>query len=307
MRSLLLRSLHIGIALGALSVVARAGVGLISLGAGAAAVQACSVTSTDGGVLLKSQTKYTAAAPVTATSTGTFNGEQIRIANQNGDVIVKGDPNATGISLSTVPFAFADNQDDGSAAIADVQTTIKIDQSQPGVITVSCASAVSNHGSAQNGNTGCDAFTVTVPAGTAQSPLKITAHALNGSLQATGLNMSDSAVGELHSDNGSVTVSVNGSVKADSANGDVVATVVPNKGSSVDAETSNGNVTLSLPADFSCDRLLLSAAGPGASVNIDPGFTYPFTATSTSVGTAGTGASSIQALTQNGSVELKPQ
>lgn len=303
----LLRSLHIGIAVGAVSVIARAGVGLVSLGAGAATVQACSITSEDGGVLLKSQTKYTASAPVTATSMGTFNGEEIHIADQNGDVVVKGDPNATHISVSTVPFAFADNQDDGSAAIADVETTIKIDQSTSGVITVSCASAVSNHGSAQNGNTGCDAFTVTVPAGTAQAPLKITAHALNGSLNATGLNMSDSAIGELHSDNGSVTVSVNGSVKADSPNGDVVATVVPNKGSSVDAESGNGNVMLSLPASFSCDSLSLSAGGPGAAIKIDSGFSNQFTASSTSVGAAGTGASSIKAVTQNGSIEVKPQ
>jgi hypothetical protein len=298
--SKLRRSLHIGLALGVVSVVARVGLGILSVEACASTLEACSVS-------VKSQTKYTASGPSTAASMGTYAGDIIRIFNQNGDVIVQGDPNATNVTVSTVPFAFADNQDDGSAAIADVETTIKIDQSQPGTISVNCSVAVQNHGSAANGTTGCGGFTVTVPAGTLQAPIPITAHAQNGSLTVSGLTMSDSQVGQMHSDVGDVQVSVNGSVKADAANGTVTAAVVPNKGSTVEASSGNGDVTLSLPRSFACDSLSLQASGPDATVNVASGFTNAFMATSTSVGTPGTGAGIVSVSTQNGSITLQPQ
>jgi hypothetical protein len=248
--------------------------GVVSL----AALWGCSIT-------VKSQTKYTNGT-VTAQSMGAFKGEQIHVVNQNGNVIVKGDPNATSVSVSATPFAFADNSTDGSAALADVKTSIKIDQSQSGVIDVRCSEASQGHGSAANGTTGCDNFTVTVPAGTAQAPLTLVANASNGSLDVTG---------------------VAGSVQADASNGTVQASITPEKGSTVEVSSGNGDVTVALPAAFSCDSLSIQASGPGSAVTIGSGFTSKVTATSTSVGTAGMGAASITVSTQNGSISLQPQ
>jgi hypothetical protein len=300
------RSLHVGLALGIVSVAVRVGIGVVSIGAGAAAVEGCSVTATDGGALIQSQNKYQ-GNQVSLTSMGSYNGEIIKVFNQNGDVVVKGDPSATSITLTTTPFAFADpGQDaDGAAAIADVKGTIVIDQGTGGTITVRCSVATGNHGSAKNGTTGCDNFTVTVPAGSTMTPTVLTSYAQNGSLQVTNVTLSDSAVGQQHSDNGNVTVSVNGSAKVDSGNGEVVATIVPNVGSTLEASSSNGSVTLSLPKSFAADMVSLSASG--GTVNVASGFSNAFTATSTSVGTAGSGAHSLTASTENGDITIQPQ
>ncbi|HEY8038466.1 MAG TPA: hypothetical protein VIF15_01680 [Polyangiaceae bacterium] len=303
MRTTLRRSLHVGLALGAVSLVARLGVGVLSFEAGSATLEGCSLTATDGGVLIKSQTKYQAGSATTLTSTGTYNGETIKVFNQNGSLKVIGDAGGTSVSLSAVAFAFADNQDDGTAAITDVQSTIKIDQSQSGTISVNCSVAVNNHNSAKNGTTGCD-LTVHVPAGTTTSPLTFSAHAANGPATVQGLTMSDSNIGSVKSDNGDVTVSVNGSCVAHSSNGQVSATIVSQKGSTVEASSDNGDVTLGIPAGFSADKLTLSASG--GTVTIGSGFTNTFTATSTSVGTAGTGAVSVTATTGLGNVTVTP-
>lgn len=306
MGAALRHSLQAGLALGAVSLAVGLCAGIASLPAGGAAVEGCSLTAVDGGYLIKSQTKYKGDT-VTAQSMGAFSGQAIHVDNANGDVVVKGDPNATSVSVSTTPFAFADNSTDGSAAIADVKTSIKVDQSQSGVITVSCSQAAQSHGSASTSTTGCDGFTVTVPAGTAQSPLTLTVHAGNGSLEATGLTVSDTSAGSFKADNGDVTVSANGSVSIDAGNGTVSATVVPNKGSTIDVSAGNGDVTLALPAGFSCDSLSLQAQGAGSTVNVGSGFTNQVTATSTSVGTKGTGAASVTVVAQFGSITLQPQ
>ncbi|HEY8086285.1 MAG TPA: hypothetical protein VIF09_00520, partial [Polyangiaceae bacterium] len=234
--------------------------------------------------------------------------EAITVFNQNGSIKVIGDSGGTSVSLSAVPFAFADNQDDGTAAITDVQSTIKIDQSQSGAIAVKCSVAISDHNSAKNGTTGCE-LTVHVPStwtSGSQSGLAFTAHAQNGPATVQGITMADntSPTGYVKSDNGDVTVSVNGSCVAHSANGTVSATIVPDKGSTVEASSDNGDVTLGLPAGFSADKLTLSASG--GSVTIGSGFTNTFTESSTSVGTAGTGAASVTATTGLGNVTVTP-
>jgi hypothetical protein len=260
--------------MGGMSTTSLLVLGVVSL----AVLGGCTVT-------VKTQTKYTNGT-VTARSTGAFNGQAVHVACQNGNVIVKGDPNATSVSVTATPFAFADNSTDGSAALADVKTTIKVDQSQSGVISVTCSEASQSHGSAANGTTGCDNFTVTVPAGTAQAPLTLVANASNGSLTVSGID---------------------GSVQADASNGTVQASITPEKGSGVEVSSGNGDVTLALPAAFSCDALSLQASGPGSAVTIVSGFSSQVTATSTSVGMQGTGAASIKASTQNGSITLQPQ
>jgi hypothetical protein len=305
MGTALRRSLEIGLALGAASLLVRLGVSTDWLPASGPALEGCSVTTIDGGVILKTQNKYQGTA-VTAHEANAFAGQAIHIGNQNGNMVVNGDPNATSISVSAKPFAFADNQTDGSAAITDVQATIKIDESQAGVVTITCGQASAQHGSAGTGTTGCDDFTVTVPAGTAAAPLVLVAIASNGSLGATGLVLSDASPGSLTSDNGDVTVSVSGSAVINAQNGTLSATVAPNKGSTISLTDGNGDVTLGLPAAFTCDSLSLQAQGTGSTVTVASGFTNPFTATSTSVGAAGTGAASLKVVAQFGNIALQP-
>lgn len=130
----------------------------------------CSVSTTDNSITFKTQTKYTGDT-VNKEASKDFADETIVIDNQNGDVVVKGDPSATKISLTTTPFAFADGKDekagttgepDAQAAMKQVIDSIVIDESQAGTVTIKCAQASSKVGSAATGTTGCDGFTVTV-------------------------------------------------------------------------------------------------------------------------------------------------
>ena len=77
-------------------------------------------------------------------------------------------------------------------------------------------------------------------------------------------------------------------------------------GSQIEVSSGNGDATLSLPPTFACDALKLSA--PGGSVTVGSGFTNPVTNTSTSVGTSGTGATSVTVSAGTlGNASLLPQ
>jgi Toastrack DUF4097 len=272
------------------SVVLLVGLGALSASSG------CTVSA-------HTQTRYTAQQQVTKTSVGTWNGtQQITVYNQNGDLTIVADPNATTISLVATPFAFADNSDDAQAAIVDVTNTIAINESNG--FAVSCSIAVSSHGSAANGTTGCQ-ITVTVPAGSAQTGVNLAGQAHNGQLQAQG-TFTAPAGGQvnLYSDNGEVSgVAIVGGARAHSGNGSVSASFTPTEGAVEEASSGNGDVALSLPANFAADQLTMTSGN--GTVNIT-GFS-DLTPSSTSRGTAGTGAKSITVTTDNGNVSVSSQ
>ena len=96
---------------------------------------------------IKPQTKFTGATPVTKTASRALAAtDVIEIENGNGAVVVNGDASATTVSLSTTVFAFADNQTDADAALADLTGTIALEESS-GKFYIHCNEAASSHGS----------------------------------------------------------------------------------------------------------------------------------------------------------------
>lgn len=258
-------------------------------------------------VTVKTQTKFTAsdpthADPIFVKQSNAWTGQAIEIENKNGSITVNADPSATAVRVEAVFFAFADVKADADQAVADVETTYGIDQTQN--IYVHCTVASKQYGSAANGTTGCD-LTVTVPVGSMAMgvPLKITSHngpvTLNGG---GGIFAAQNQQIEVLSDNGSVTGNdIVGGARVHTDNGEANAKVTPTVGSNIECSSGNGDVTLGLPTNFAADHLTIHAGGSGKVVSA---FT-DISPTSVSRGTVGAGASSVTATTELGDVNLQ--
>jgi hypothetical protein len=286
-------------------------VSVLSFGVISLIVSACSVSTSPNSITFKTQTKYTGENQ-TKEALAAWNGEDIAVDNKNGDVLVQGDSTTTKIFVTAKPFAFADGKDaakgttgepDAQAALKEVIASIVIEETA-GKISIRCGQANGNHGSAAQGTTGCDAFTVHVPQGSATKGLVLSSVAQNGSNTATNLYAADGEQIKVGSGNGSVTATgITGGANIKADNGDLIASITPTKGSVVEINTGNGDINLSLPADFSADKISFTA---GQTVTVS-GFS-DLTATSTSRGTAGTGAASITATASSlGDLIVKPQ
>lgn len=240
--------------------------------AACALVAGCSVT-------VKTQTKYRGSV-VTAESVGTWAGpqQQIVVENANGDLTVRVGATQK-VDVSMTPFAFADTQADGDAAIADAASTLAIDESA-GKIYVHCSVARTSHGSAGNGTTGCEGMVVTVPGGTGYpiANLQVTGH--NGSVTVNGI----SGTAIVHADNGPASLQIVNVVQ----------------GASIESSSGNGNATLTLPTAFATDQLLISVPSTGKLSSAFP----DVTAATTSRGAAGSGAHSVVLKSDNGDLIL---
>lgn len=252
----------------------------IACGVAGALTLACSVTTgpcPDGSgtcTTLKTQTKYTSTTPYAGNAA--YDGKPIVIENANGSLTVTGGAQAT-ISATATPFAFADNEADADAAMADMGITID-ETSIPGKIHVQCTQPRSTHGSAASGTAGCQGMNVSVPSGSAAAPINLIITGHNGDVAATAL------VGQtiLHADNGNANL-----------------TITPVTGMAIESSSDNGDVTLRLPSDFAADKIRIEANN-GA-------FTTTFsdiTTATTTRGVEGTGAASVVLLTQNGNATL---
>ena len=260
-------------------------------------------------VTVKTQTKYVAPTATLLTPAAAWVGQAVEIEDKNGSVTVQvtNDPSATNVAVAGLPFAFADNQADGNAAVTDATSTIKLDETapngtSPGRLYAHCSIAAQAHGSAANGTTGCD-LVLTIPASIAAQglALKVTSH--NGPVTVTGVSSLTNQIIVLQADNGPVTATgITGGVKAHSDNGPVTASVTPTPGSNCEASTQVGDVSLSLPATFAADHITLTATN-GAVKGDFP----DVTSATTSRGAAGTGASSIVATTGLGDVLIQVQ
>ena len=269
---------------------------LVCLGASLASLAlACTVT-------VKTQNKYVPPSGVSKTALTAWTGQAIVVENANGTTTVVGDATATTVSVSATPFAFADNEADGTAAINDEAATIKLDESS-GRFSVSCGQASASHGTAGVGTTGCD-LKVTIPAGSAANGVVLSVHSRNGGVTVRNVYAAD-APNQLTilTDNGEAEATgINGGAKVRTENGGATASIAPRKGSVVEVSSGNGDVTLSLPSDFAADALRIK----GKKVTVT-GF-GDLSGTSTSRGTAGTGAASVTASCDNlGDVTVKPQ
>lgn len=234
-------------------------------------------------VTIKPQTKFTGATPVTKTASRAMAAtDVIEIENGNGAVVVNADASATTVSLSTTVFAFADNQADADAALADLTATIALDEST-GKFYIHCNEAATSHGTAAAGTTGCEGFTIKVPAGSATAPLTLKATAHNGSIDATGLT---------------------GTITIHSDNGDATASLTPAVASTIEVSSGNGDATLALPANFTADTVTLTPGSAGGKVISTD---FPDVTAATSANRKSGGAKSITVSTENGDVTLKKQ
>ncbi len=248
---------------------------VFALGVGALG---CSVA-----VTVKPQTKYIGDTAITKTATRAFAAtDVIEIENGNGDVVVTGVSGLDKITVSTKVFAFAETKTDGDAAIADLAGTIALEESA-GKFYIHCNKATSSHGSAATGTTGCEGFTVQVPAGSVAAPLSLKATAHNGDITANGIV----GAAVVHTDNG-----------------DAVASITPTPGAVIEVSTGNADATLSLPANFTADTVTLTALGAAPKVvNTD----FPDVSDAAGVHRKSGGAKSITVKTENGTVTLKKQ
>ena len=264
--------------------------GFLAASVGVLALAACSVS-----VEVKPPHRFNASEQ-SKTAAAAFNGEEVQITNQNGELTVVSDASVTSITASVKAFAIAEEgtpQSDADEALKEVVASLTITESS-GKVTVTCGQATKQHGKVGTGTTGCD-LVVKVPSG--KGGVKLSALSGNGKLTGSGLTAADGAQIDLKSNNGSVDATVTGGAKVASGNGDVKATLTPTKGAVIDVSTENGDIDLSLPTNFAADSVALAGGKDGKAVVIT-GFS-DFTAASTSRGTAGTGAKSLKATTSS--------
>jgi hypothetical protein len=251
--------------------------GLIAFSSVTLLALGCSVSTTDNSITFKTQTRFLNDPDVTKESTKAWDGEAITIVQdgaaiiQNGGLQIVGSPTATKVSVTARVIALADKEDKANAdkSIADVVASVKIVE-EAGRITVQCKNG-GTYGTSSAGKSGCELLTVTVPSGSEQKPHNLTAGCGNGTINVSGIV-------------GAALIEGNGT-------GDIVASITPTKGVTVQVtQKQAGDVTLSLPANFATDSLVIRA--DAASISIDPGFT-PAVENNKGRGTAGTGAAAI--------------
>lgn len=169
-------------------------------------------------------------------------------------------------------LALADTTDkpNADAAIDEVKGTGYAITTDAAVTTVRCGT-VGQHGSVAPGDAGCDALDVTIPNGTAEQPLTITARSARGQLGGSFLGATLKSL-ELHASNGPMAVTT---------------PATPGASILLVAETGD-EVVLRLPADFATDTLVLDAPAGAVDTTAFPGLQ-----SGQGRGVAGSGAASI--------------
>ena len=249
-----------------------------------AALSACSITSSDGVLTIKTQTKYN-EDNVAREAPAAWAGEKIVIdaagvgaAIGRSGIEIHYDSSATTVraSASLVGYADADDKPSADASIVDAKGTYAI-TTAGGTTTVACGHG-SEHGTSKSGNSGCQLIIVTVPGGSSALPISVKGLSGNGDVTVTGHG------------------AIMGSLEINAQNGDIDVIADANLGSSVSAKSANGDVTIHLPATFSADKINLVADDP-----FDPAVpdivtsSFPTLVNGASYGTAGTGATLIAA------------
>lgn len=181
---------------------------------------------------------------VTQEDTQDWAGESIKIDSAgvgiavNGGLTVVAEPGRTRVKAVSRMLAMAFQKSDADQSIVEAKQTFKITRSGQ-TITVACGHG-QTHGESNGGESGCEAMTVYVPAGTATNKLNLEAASGNGSVKVT-------LSGELGN------VGVNGK-------GDIDATMPASKGASISLVAEQADdVVLHLPGDFAANEILLEA------------------------------------------------
>ncbi|AKV02051.1 hypothetical protein AKJ09_08714 [Labilithrix luteola] len=211
---------------------------------GLVALSACSVSTTDNSITFKTKREYVDSSQPAKSSTSEWNGQAITINNDgvnplvgNGGVEIYPDPSATKVTAQAIFAGRGDVEADAQESIRDALATFQVTESN-GNITVTCKHG-GDHGSSPGGQSGCKLLKVTIPAGTAAVPVKLTVGDGNGGIRF----------------NGAVTVS--SLIVDENGSGDVSVKVNPVKGASV-VVTGEDAVSVAVPSTFSAESVILT-------------------------------------------------
>jgi hypothetical protein len=237
--------------------------------------------------------------PLSLHQTAPWTGQSVDVASVNGAVTVVGDSTDGRVHVMATPFAMATSQADANAAIADCARSISLSETA-GTMTVSCGTAVRNHGSASADDTGCDPLVVHVPSAALALSVRLT----NGDLVLQDLQLVETSESDARVTKGRLSVTrVRGGVALDVTDGTLEADVTPEARSVIAASVGAGEATLALPPDFSADALRLATQSGAVFVR---GFS-DLSPSSTSRGVRGSGAASVSVTAADGVVTLEAQ
>lgn len=212
---------------------------------GVVALSACSVTADGNSVTFKTVPEFVDRTQAPKTSTADWDGEEIAITNAGvnpltgeGGIAITVDASATKITASADFAARADVEADAKLSIQDAIATFTL--TEGGKFSISCGHG-KDHGTSKVAASGCKLLKVTIPAGTAQKPVK-----LNISSGQGGVRFSSAVTAS------SVLVNENGL-------GDIDIKVTPVAGAVINAKGDN-KVSVAVPADFSAQTVTLKVA-----------------------------------------------
>lgn len=216
---------------------------------GVCALSACSVSTTDNSITFKTKPEFVDVSQPAKEATKDWAGEAVSIKNDGvnplvgqGGVVVQFDANAKRISVKADFAARADVEADARESIKDAIATLRIDESSG--FSISCGHG-GKHGTSDVANSGCKRLVVTLPTGSAATPMKLTVGNGIGDIKFQG---TAPTIGSLKVDNNGV--------------GDVDVSMVPVKDAEITVVGEN-SVRVGLPPDFSAASVVLDAGNGG--------------------------------------------
>jgi hypothetical protein len=261
-----------------------------ALVATAALAAVTALTATACSITAKTQPEFVDPGQAPKTSSKTWDGEEIVVNNAGvnpmlgtGGVTITFDENATTITAKADFVARADTEAEAKLSIADAIATFRIEESA-GRTSILCGNGGA-HGSSSAAASGCKRITITLPAGSAQKPLKLTVGTGMGDIRFTGAPVVSSLLVDNNGTGGEVDVAAN-----------------PVKGARI-VVTGEDNVTVRLPRAFAADKVVFTfpvdssatVDENAARVNVAD---FPGMKNGEAFGTVGSGASELNVQTK---------
>lgn len=217
-------------------------VSVLGLAASFVALQGCSLDCTGNSCTAKTVPEWIDGTPQQRTADTDWNGtDEISISNDGvnpltgtGGVTVNFDASATKITATATISGRADTLDEAKLSWADAVQTFQITSN-----SVVCRHGKA-HGTSTEGGSGCKSLTVTVPAGTAQKPLKLKIGSGMGGVRFTGN-----------------APTVSGANVDSNGLGDVNVKFTPTKDARI-VVTGEDEVVVGMPANFSAQKITLT-------------------------------------------------
>jgi hypothetical protein len=252
-------------------------IGLSSLALSFVVLAGCSISTTDNSITIKTQKRFTRT--VSRTAPVAWVNQPIVVENINGDLKVDVVASNT-ITVDADLVAYADDdahQADATASLDETEGTLGIEETE-GKIHVFCKKS-QTHGTSGATLSACG-LRVHVPASSAAAPMNIIVSAGNGQASAAGIY---------------------GTAIVHTSTGDVSLSMILGKDGSAEASTGNGTASLTLPADWAADQVLLAKSDLSEYFSDFPEITLD----TKSRGAAGTGGHSVVLKSDLGDLYLR--